>query len=525
MAMIRLLGIFFLIASLPNLAASQLIQPARAELEVSLLDDEHYIIPGGEWGLLVSQRNRKESTFKDDAYDLVLFDTLLQEQWRTQILIESKYKYRGFEQEGGKYYMLFVHEGNKKAEYTIVSIDAETSLSRLYSLKNDMAMELTEFTVLGNLVIFGGYVNYRPSVFAFDIYTEQLKVLPGLYDKNSELIEVRANPLQQSFTVLYTEVLPNRQHTISSKTYDSEANPVLEYKLQPEEGMHLLYGRTTQFSDSAVHIAGTYAPKNSDYSQGIYISSVYGNGEQSIKYYPFTELENFFVFMSEKRQKRVKQKIKRRNDQRRSLNLNYRLLVHDIVPHTDQYILLAEAFYPKYNAGGPMNLNSRGFRDASQNYLEGYKYTHAVLLGFDGSGKLLWDNGFEINEVVQPTLEKLVHVLPADDQIVLVYAYENELQTKIISNNTVLAGKESNALQLVDYLGETRDDGNGYIELHDWYGNSLYAYGEQRIKNPDGSEDNNRRVFFINKITYQPISAEELQKADSSKLLNEGMKE
>jgi hypothetical protein len=368
-------------------------------------------------------------------------------------------------------------------------------------------------------VIFGGYVHYRPSVVAFDLSNEHLRVLPGLYQKSSELIEVRANPGQQSFTVLYTEKLPGRQLTIASKTYDEQANPLLEYTLQPEEGTHLLYGRSTQFSDTAVHIAGTYANRtSSDFSQGIFVSSVFKDGRQEVNYYPFADLENFFVFMSEKRQNRIKERIERKKKQHKDIDFNYRLLVHDILPHNDQYILIAEAFYPKYNNAGPANFGYGGFRSnrgTTQGYLEGYKYTHAILLAFDGYGKLQWDNGFEINEVYQPTLEKLVHVLPTEDQTVLVYAYEDELQSKIIRDEEVLAGKESNELQMVDFVGEARNNLGTNIQLHDWYGNNLYAYGEQRITNPDGSESSSRRVFFINKVSYQPMPEEELQKAEA----------
>jgi hypothetical protein len=135
---------------------------------------------------------------------------------------------------------------------------------------------------------------------------------------------------------------------------------------------------------------------------------------------------------------------------------------------------------------------------------EGYKYTHAVVFGFDRRGRLIWDNSFEINDVTSYTLEQFVQVSLSDEQMALVYMYENEIRTKIIQGNDVVEGKTFNELELSfedDIVDYTRSEYGG---LEKWYDGYLYAYGVQKIKNTKGERvRSEREVFFINKIVYR----------------------
>ena len=135
---------------------------------------------------------------------------------------------------------------------------------------------------------------------------------------------------------------------------------------------------------------------------------------------------------------------------------------------------------------------------------EGYKYTHAVVFGFDRRGRLIWDNSFEINDVISYTLEQFVHISISDKEMALLYVYEDEIRSKIIEGNEVMEGKTFNELKLSfedDVVSKSEDEYGG---LEKWYGGNLFAYGILKIKNmKDEGVKLNREVFFINKISYQ----------------------
>ena len=271
----------------------------------------------------------------------------------------------------------------------------------------------------------------------------------------------------------------------------------------PEENKHLIFARAMKTEDNVQLIAGVYGGRNSDYSRGLFLASIGETGLQRLRYYNYGDLENFFKYMKASREKRVKERIERRKIKGKRIKFSYRFLVHEIVPYKNQYVLLGEAFYPRYKsvefspgffAGGPPNYGARNGR-----IFDGYSYTHAVVMGFDKNGKLLWDNSFEINDVRTFTLEQFVKLEVQGDRIALLYLFENELRSKIIQDDQVLEGKTFEPIRTkTDEI--VKKEETALSKLDYWYQDFFYAYGIQEITNPGTGK---RRVFFINKISCQ----------------------
>jgi hypothetical protein len=280
--------------------------------------------------------------------------------------------------------------------------------------------------------------------------------------------------------------------------------------LEPFENTSLIDARYVTINNDIDIIAGTYSNKNYRYSRGIFLAHVDENEEQTLKYYNYGELTNFFNYMRAKKQKRVEERIKRKKIKGKKLKFNYRLLVHDILKHDENYILVGEAYYPKYGSsygyygGYVTSYSPRGTDTRGYSYFEGYKYTHAIVIGFGNQGDLHWDNSFEINDVVSYDLRQLIEIDARDDEIVLLYNYENVIRSKLIKNEDVLEGKSFNDIDLKfqDDRIEKNDDSE-FGGLESWYENKFYVYGVQKIKNlKDTGVKLNRKVFFINKILY-----------------------
>ena len=171
--------------------------------------------------------------------------------------------------------------------------------------------------------------------------------------------------------------------------------------------------------------------------------------------------------------------------------------------YDDQYVMIGEAYYPKYNSPGTLAITGTSPYEYGS-YFTGYRYTHAVVIGYDKQGNVLWDNSFEIEDVLTYSLEQLVHADVQDDQIVLLYVYDNEIRSKIIKGGEVLEGKSYSAIRLTFDNDELRDRRTDIGGLEDWYDSNFYAYGTQQIKNlTDAGVKLNRRVFFINKLHYR----------------------
>ena len=119
-------------------------------------------------------------------------------------------------------------------------------------------------------------------------------------------------------------------------------------------------------------------------------------------------------------------------------------------------------------------------------------------------GKVLWDNSFEINDVTSFSLDQYVNASIEEKRVILLYLYENVIRSKLINEDEILEGKTFNDIKMKfeDDVAKNNDNEVGGLSL--WYDRFFYAYGVQRIKNiKDREAKLSRKVFYINKITYQ----------------------
>ncbi len=133
---------------------------------------------------------------------------------------------------------------------------------------------------------------------------------------------------------------------------------------------------------------------------------------------------------------------------------------------------------------------------------DGYQYTHAVIICFDNSGKLVWDNSFEINDVKTFELQQFVKIAPERDRITLLYLHNNLIRSKTIQGNNVLEGKTTDPMKTRFDFDVVKERDTEKSKLDYWYPNHFFASGIQVVRN-QARESSYRKVFFINKLKYQ----------------------
>src|SRR5205085_2824428 len=173
------------------------------------------------------------------------------------------------------------------------------------------------------------------------------RVLPGLFNESGELTQIRTYP-DASFDVLISAQNARRQRTMWVKNYDAQGNLKKNFALNTDDNKHLIFGRSIKTNNNSQIVAGVFGARYSEFSHGIFIANIDPEGNQQIRYYQFADLENFFKYMKAKREQRVKSRIERRKIKGKKIRLNYRFMVHELVPYKNQFVLLGEAFYPRY---------------------------------------------------------------------------------------------------------------------------------------------------------------------------------
>ena len=491
---------------LVNPVFGQVVQPNRIEFELNEQEYEDFvIISAREEGLFVIKNNPNDRIKKIDLWEIIYLDTALNKIWDYKHEVLDEYTLMGYGYDKGFLYLLYNDE-TKVKEYRVDRIDISNQSIQVFKLEFDFLIYLTEFEVLDETLIFGGYVNNRPTFLCYKYGVDKQIVLPGFYNNENRILQLELDYENKSFNVLTSYKMQDKKRSISLKSFNTEGKIIKNFDLKPQGDYGLIHGHSVTVNQDFHLIVGTYAYKSSDMSRGIFVSRVSNEGDHVINYYNFGDLKNFFNYMKAKRELRVKSRIERRKVKGKKIKFSYKILVHNIVEEDDQFIMVGEAFYPKYYAG--VNTYNSYYTpytyDNAGSLIDGYVYTHAVVIGVNKEGKIIWDNSFEIEDVLSKNLDQYVQVTTVENETVLLYLYEDLIRSKIIQGSVVLDGKSYDNLKLSFEDDVVSENENEYGGLERWYDDNFYGYGYHEIKNyKDDGVKMEREVFFINKISYQ----------------------
>ncbi len=502
---------FALLAAIPvSVSSGQVVQTARLEYEVTKDDAEKFkVVSLSEKGLFLYRRLYGQ---KDDQIEMVRVDTTLAEMWHKSINVVKQLNLVLVRRHEDNVFILLKEKNTLGGGFIIAAMRTSNGTYSIYPVQNMIPFTPTEFEITSQAALVGGYFNSRPLVLYFNFTTQQTKILPGFFNEIGELNQMKTYPDGTSDIVVCAKN-PEKKKSLWIRNYDAQGDLIKSTVLEPEENKNLLFGRSVKLPNGDQVVAGVYG-RFSEYSRGIFVAGVNPQGEYAIRYYNFSELKNFFSYMKIRRQKRIHDRIDRRNLSGKKVKFNYRFLIHDIIPYKNQYIMTGEAFYPKYvypntynaavrsrvyypNTMAPGSFTSPFYR--GDLIFDGYHYTHAVVVGFDTNGKIKWDNSFEINDVKSFQLEQFVKIKPEEDRILMMYLFENALRSKVIRDSQVIEVKAKDQMKGPEGEIDTRGIENAQLDY--WYGKYFFAAGIQKLKNKN-EIGSGKRFFFINKITY-----------------------
>ncbi|HTJ53060.1 MAG TPA: hypothetical protein VL443_26580 [Cyclobacteriaceae bacterium] len=494
--------IVFLLISLSGINA-QVLQTDRYEITLAETELGYEVAPADNRGVFVY---RRLASIESDVLEVNFLDTAFQVKWHGFLPIDRNYVITSRRYFNKSLYFVLHYKDFSKNDIQIINLSDSANFLK-YSFKNFIPFNPTEFHVTKKAALIGGYFSRTPVILYFDFATQKAKIVPGLFNEPGELTQIKTYD-DDSFDVLTSSKNLSGKKTIWIRSYDENNEIIKSVMLEPDGNKNLIFGRSIKTDNHMQIVAGVYSTNSTEYSKGVFVASIDPSGLQQVRYYNYGDLENFFKYLTVRHEQRIKNRIERRRIKGRKIRFNYRLLVHDLIPYHDQYILLGEAFYPRYNYNNATffspSYNSYG-RMPVQNgaIFDGYYYTHAVVLGFNENGKLKWDNSFEINDVRTFTLEQFVKLDTDTNKIGLLYLFDNEIRSKVIKDNNVLEGKASDPIKLKFENETLKGSETSTNKLEHWYDHNFMAYGTQSVTSIQRGTNPKRRVFFINKIRYK----------------------
>ncbi len=492
LAVSKTIGLLLLcLLSWPNFA--QNITSTRVELPLSEgSEDEFNVISYGEKGVLVLNPQTNNLGYELNL-NFAKYDTTLYKVWQGSYTPPKNYKLlKYFDTENHLYCLLKLEDKNN---IIIVRIDVQNGDYIVVESKMLTNMSIEIFTVVKSKALIGGKFNERPVVELVNLFDQNAKVLPDIHANDIKLNNIEVN---QSSGSIYVLLKNTRNCRMLLNVYNYEGKLEAENVLG-EKNQLPVNGRLLKMPDNNFILAGNYADNCSDYSIGFYTHQL--TGENQTHFYDFTTLSNYLNYMSEKRQTRVKNRISNKKLKGKDFKLRQRLLLHEPVPSADGMILIGEAFYPEYksNTGNfyPYPRNYRWANYYTNNY-NNFRYTHALLCGFDKNGKLMWDNSINMKDIQSRTLDPKVQITKHTGfDYIVAYPDNGIIKTAKMKTEEAIEHLENLDLKQAEdrIILDTYDS-----ELAAWYDHNFIAYGFQSIRSSDGLYA--RQAFFLNKISY-----------------------
>jgi hypothetical protein len=490
---------------------------------------EIFSIPIEKKGVLVL------SQMSSNTFNLKKYDTDLSISWSLNGSVGNNLDYVTYSYDGKHVYLLF--SKYKSNTYEIVKVFPGPGFIEKYQIVSIDKIELSDFEATENVVFLSGMVKNAPVILYTDLQNKKSKVLPTAFKGIAEVQSMETDTTLRRVNITFA-VGKSKDYQLVIKSFDLAGQPISEIQLDPEEDFAMMNGRLNSITENSQLMFGTYGYKNTigsskgPYSQGIYLASINENEITNTKFFDFTDFKNYFAFLSPKQRERQEKKVRDRKQKGKELKLSHRMLVHEIIKQDDNYILVAEAFYPEYRYNNNFNSpygtgfgnfspfyssyfnpyrwgygnwgnyspfsNYYGFRgNNNREVFDGWKYTHSIIAAFDKQGKLLWDNNMELNEIKTQTLKEKVKVNIDGDLITMSYADKGEIFSKSFKNGITineLKGKPVSTEKQGDSIKRTTTD-----EIELWYDNNFLASGIQRISN---NEQGRRNVFYLNKVSF-----------------------
>jgi len=497
----------------------------RVELPLQNANAAFQTMPLGEKGvLLISKPDR-------GTFNVQKFDTNLDRVWSIDGPVEANLDYVASCYDGQSVFLLF--SKYRSSVYQIIKVNVGPGFVETFTINTIDRFEITDFKTLGYSVFMAGMVRNEPILTHTNLTTSQTRILPTAIKGTNAIQTVEVDTTHHLVNVCFA-VKKGRQTKIVARSYEESGELYVQASIDPENDYSLLSGRLQILNDSARMVIGTYGYRNMQStsnaaSQGLYITKIVNNEIIFTHYHSFTDFSNFFNYMNERQQEKMERKIRKKKESGADLKLNYRLLVHDIVPKNDQFLLVAEVFYPEYryqnqNMMGGLGYGSMmmggypfgmglynpylwnpmyGGRGLNQQVFDGFTYTHAIVASIDQNGKLVWDNSISFDHVRSMDLREKIKVLSEPDGTTqLIYSYNGNIRSKQIQGNQVLEKNrviENGTNVEGDKVRKTSTDDIDY-----WFDNFYISWGEQRIINAQGDSQNRgrRNVYYLNKISF-----------------------
>lgn len=518
-------GLFFgLMLTLP--AAAQIEQTERYEIVQKNSDEYFTIISLEEEGLaLIREKDKYEGNKR--LWEIILLDTNLSERHRFDIQVNQRYALLGYEIDRNYLYLLYRTGETTKNSLELIEVNtAQGRESARFEVDPELDFKITHFNKVGPNIIFGGYVTNEPAILLYMTADNSIKVIPGFFQKDNELVELRVNE-NNTFNCVLIDRSLRTEGKLLFKTFDANGNLLLEDIVPLVEDRSLQNSLSSTLRREELVLLGTWGDRQAKQSMGFYSLAIDPFSDQKVNYVHFGEMEHFLDYLNPKRAEKVAQSTRDAIANGRDPSFTTYVMPFRIEETSEGFIMLAEIYNPSssmnsyYNSpyGRPYYSNPYyyynpfwpGYYPGMRMYRpyaygdpmrnnDNIRVYATVVAAFDPEGKMIWDQSIVLDEIKRPALEQVSDFYCDEERLLFIYKKESELNVKSISLDEGTATEATEKIKLLTPSEEVRSEKELEDGVRHWVGNTFYVWGYHTVRNPEKKENRVRDVFYINKV-------------------------
>ena len=498
---------------------AQAVQVARYEREHGSSDQDFIIIPMADKGMILL---RDKDKFKDGnkLWEVIGLSTDLTETWNLDMDVEARLRLVGYDYKDDLIYILFRTSEHEGSDLELFTIHVHTREIKRFTIKQQLTFKVTHLGVLKREIVLGGYVSNDPAILIYDLETENLKIVPGFFISDTELLDLRINANNTFNTIVIDRNVKEKKRLIL-KTFDATGALLLDDEIRIDEKKSILSALSSTLVNDELLITGTWTMGMSKMASGIFSVLADPFADQAINYYDFGQLKFFLDHLSKKRVEKLKANSLQAKNLGSVPDFKTYATAMRLEESPEGFALLAEIYQPAsnfnsnpygpgfsspYMYGNPYSYNPFMSRYYSPPYqfnsapsLVGEaKVLQSSVICFDLTGKLTNDYGLVLEDKKTSGIEQTSDFIFNKGSVAIAYKKEKEIRVMRGTPDENDYDTLQSTLRKPEEIVRSDSD-NGHVRF--WYGTNLYSWGYQHIKDQEKqSEDTHRNVFYINKI-------------------------
>jgi hypothetical protein len=499
-----------------NTKASVTERLLRVEINAKSDDETYRLIPCGVKGVVIFYKSLEIVEPDKVKWYFAFYNQDLQLLWSKGIALANTLEYKKSSLDPDTLSLFFrTNDKAKNVEFNfqIVRLDFGKGVFTGNGGRFPDNAEVVDFLTRKGKAYIGFNAKNEPArIMLLDMQTGKQVVTPLSKGSVSTLMQVYVDSSgSRMITSVRKFILKNQSEFVLS-VLDSAASLLSEINITSASADHELNAMCFMPADHGeILVAGTYGSppvqKSSSgntmagESTGLFFTKVVNDQQQPIMFYNFLELKNVNLLVGQKDMEALKKKSEKKNKSLNEYSLDLTLILHPLIEKNNEFVLMAELFSPQYHSENFTDYDFYG-RPFTSTYsvFDGYRFSNALIAGFDKNGKLMWDNSIDIRNLVSFELNPKVLRYDQGNNIVMAYLSEGKIASKIIHNDEVIEKTDFSPVEL-EYpndklVSETKS------RILWWYDNFFLCYGYQDIKNVSLERNNKRLVFYFNKVRF-----------------------